>query len=68
MRVRHVDTQIFVPSAGNREVASCGGGECCSDIGLARERALFGGAGLLGRLLDVSVPMGVMSAPMGVSA
>ena len=34
MRVRGVDVQIFVTGAGNREVASCGGGECRCDIGI----------------------------------
>ena len=34
VRVRHVDMQLFVPDAGNREVTSCAGGECRCDIGI----------------------------------
>ena len=34
VRVGGVDVQIFVAGAGNREVASCGGGECRCDIGI----------------------------------
>ena len=44
----HVDAERFVAGAGNREVVSCGRGECRCHI----ERVLFGGAGiakLLGR-------------------
>ena len=34
LHVGGVDVQIFVAGAGNREVASCGGGECRCDIGI----------------------------------
>ena len=34
VRVGGVDVQIFVAGAGNREIASCGGGECRCDIGI----------------------------------
>ena len=32
--VRRVDTESFVAVAGNRDVASCGGGDCRCDIGI----------------------------------
>ena len=54
VRVRRVDAERNVAGAGNREVVSCGRGECrfAVTLGLACERMLFGGAGiakLLGR-------------------
>ena len=33
-RVRRVDAARFVAGAGNREVVSCGTGECRCDIGI----------------------------------
>ena len=47
-----LDAERLVAGAGNCQVVSCGRGECRCDIGIARERVLFGGAGiakLLGR-------------------
>ena len=34
VRVRRVDAERFVAGAGNREVVSCGRGECRSHIGI----------------------------------
>ena len=34
VRVRRVDVERFVAGAGDREVVSCGGGECRCDIGI----------------------------------
>ena len=72
MRVLRYGSAIFVAGAGDREVARCDGivrlrvvveVNVAVTLGVACERALFGGAGiakLLGRaLLDVCAPMGV---------
>ena len=62
MRVRRVDGERFVAGAGNREVVSCGRGECRCHIGMACERMLFGECPT--RVSQKSVPQ---ECPTGVS-